>query len=69
MRAFQVHLMKITTLAVLAASILTLAVPSFAEARMMHHHRSHMMMRGHHRMHMMGGTGGNGGKMAAHRNF
>lgn len=59
--------MKIASLAVLAASILTLAIPSLAEARMMRHHSSrHMMMHGHHHMHMMHGTGG---KMAGHRTF
>ena len=58
--------MKIATLAVLAASILTLSVPTLAQARMMRHHGSHhMMMRGHH-MHMMRG---NGGRMAGHRTF
>ena len=66
--------MKIASLAVLAASILTLAVPTLAEAHMMMHHSSRsmmmrhhsshpMMMRGHH-MHMMGR-----GKMVGHRNF
>ena len=58
--------MKIATLAVLAASIITLAIPSSAEASMMHRHRSHMMMHSPHHMHMMGSTGG---KMAGHRTF
>ena len=62
--------MKIATFSVLAASILTLAVPNLAEARMMRHHSSHhMMMRGHHHMRGIGSMGGTGGKMAAHRNF
>ena len=59
--------MKIATLAVLAASILSVAIPSLAEAHMMRHHSSHhMMMRGHHHMRGMGGTGG---MMAGHRTF
>ena len=65
--------MKILSLAVLAASLVSLAAPTLAEARMMHgtHSRHmmmrghHMMMRGHHRMHMMG----RGGRMAGHRTF
>ena len=61
-------MMKIATLVVFAASILTLAIPSLAEAKMMHH-RSHMMMHGHHHMHMMHGMGGRGGRMAGHRTF
>lgn len=65
-RASQVSIMKIATLAVLATTILSLAIPSFAEARMMHHHRSHMMMHGHNHMHMMHGMGG---RMAGHRTF
>lgn len=66
---FSGALMKIATLAVLAASILTLAIPSLAEAGMMHRHRSHMMMHRHHRMHIMDGMRGHGGKMAGHRTF
>ena len=50
--------MKIASIAVLAASILSFAAPSLAQARTMRHHHSHRMM--------MGSTGG---KMAAHRNF
>ncbi len=58
--------MKIVTLAVIAASIASFALPSLAEARMTHaSHSRHMMMRGHH-MHMMGRSGG---RMAGHRTF
>lgn len=65
--------MKIVTLAVVAASLVSFAVPGLAEARPMHGTRSHMMMHGHHmmmrghaRMHMMGRSGG---RMAGHRTF
>ncbi len=65
--------MKILSLAVVAASLVSFAVPSLAEARTMHgthsHHTMmrghHMMMRSHHRMHIMG----RGGRMAGHRTF
>lgn len=66
--------MKIVTLAVVAATLASFALPTFAEARTMNGARSHhMMMRGHHmmmrshrRMHMMGRSGG---RMPGHRTF
>ncbi len=60
--------MKIATLAVIAASLVSLVLPSLAEAAMTRHRTTHHVMMRSHRMHV-GGMGGTSGRMPGYRNF
>ena len=60
--------MKIATFAVVAASLVSLALPSLAEAAMTRHRTTHRVMMRSHRMHV-GGIGSTSGRMPGYRNF